>query len=86
MLPATLRKSSVDRNPKDINSLRWLAWCFGRRGVVSMEVGNTKEAIDFFEQGLDIYQKLSDSDPSNTADRENLTWYTDQIKAAKTNP
>ncbi|MFO0014794.1 MAG: tetratricopeptide repeat protein [Planctomycetota bacterium] len=83
---ATLRKSSVDRNPKDITSLRWLAWCFGRRGVVSMEVGNTKEAIDFFEQGLDIYQKLSDSDPSNTADRENLTWYTDQIKAAKTNP
>lgn len=78
-----LRQSSVDRNPKDITSLRWLAWCFGRRGVVSMEVGNKKEAIEFFERGLDIYQKLSDSDPSNTADRESLTWYTDQIKAAK---
>jgi hypothetical protein len=33
-----------------------------------------------------IYQRLIDSDPSNTADRESLTWYTEQTKAAKTNP
>jgi hypothetical protein len=29
---------------------------------------------------------IAEADPSNTADGESLTWYTDQIKAAKTNP
>jgi tetratricopeptide (TPR) repeat protein len=82
----TLRRSSVDRNPKDITSLCGLAWCFGRRGVVSMESGNTKEAIEFFQKGLHIYQQLAEADPNDTWNQESITWYTDQIKGAKTNP
>jgi hypothetical protein len=51
-----------------------------------MESGNTKEAIEFFQKGLHIYQQLAEADPNDTWNQESITWYTDQIKGAKTNP
>ena len=80
-----LWRSSVDRNPNDALSQRKLAWCFGRRGVVSVELGRTSDAVEFFQKGLDIYQRLVETDPNNTSDGESLVWYIEQIKATKLN-
>ena len=76
-------RSQVERAPKDASWQRNLAWSCGRQGVVLMELKQTEKAQESFQQGLDIYQRLVETDPNNTADKESLAWYIEQLKAAR---
>ena len=48
-----------------------------------MELKQSEKAQESFQQGLDIYQRLVETDPNNTSDGESLAWYIEQLKAAK---
>jgi tetratricopeptide (TPR) repeat protein len=76
-------RSQVERAPKDASWQRNLASSCGKQGVVLMELKQTEKAQESFQQGLDIYQRLVETDPNNTADKESLAWYIEQLKAAK---
>jgi tetratricopeptide (TPR) repeat protein len=76
-------RSQVERAPKDASWQRALASSCGKQGVVLMELKQTEKAQESFQQGLDIYQRLVETDPNNTADKESLAWYIEQLKAAK---
>jgi tetratricopeptide (TPR) repeat protein len=76
-------RSQVERAPKDASWQRALASSCGKQGVVLMELNQTEKAQESFQQGLDIYQQLVETDPNNTADKESLAWYIEQLKAAK---
>ena len=76
-------RSQVERAPKDASWQRNLASSCGKQGVVLMELNRTEKAQESFQQGLDIYQRLVETDPNNTADKESLAWYIEQLEAAK---
>jgi tetratricopeptide (TPR) repeat protein len=76
-------RSQVERAPKDASWQRNLASSCGKQGVVLMELKQTEKAQESFQQGLDIYQRLVDTDPNNTADKESLAWYIEQLETAK---
>ena len=76
-------RSQVERAPKDASWQRNLASSCGKQGVVLMELKQTEKAQESFQQGLDIYQRLVETDPNNTSDGESLAWYIEQLKAAK---
>jgi tetratricopeptide (TPR) repeat protein len=76
-------RSQVERAPKDASWQRNLASSCGKQGVVLMELKQTEKAQESFQQGLDIYQRLVETDPNNTADKESLAWYIEQLEAAK---
>ena len=76
-------RSQVERAPKDASWQRNLASSCGKQGVVLMELKQTEKAQESFQQGLDIYQRLVETDPNNTADKESLAWYIEQLKAAR---
>ena len=76
-------RSQVERAPKDASWQRNLASSCGKQGVVLMELKQSEKAQESFQQGLDIYQRLVETDPNNTSDGESLAWYIEQLKAAK---
>ena len=76
-------RSQVERAPKDASWQRNLASSCGKQGVVLMELKQSEKAQESFQQGLDIYQRLVETDPNNTADKESLAWYIEQLKAAR---
>ena len=76
-------RSQVERAPKDASWQRNLASSCGKQGVVLMELKQTEKAQESFQQGLDIFQRLVETDPNNTADKESLAWYIEQLEAAK---
>jgi hypothetical protein len=48
-----------------------------------MELKQKDKALESFQQGLDIFQRLVDTDPNNTSDKESLAWYIEQLETAK---
>jgi tetratricopeptide (TPR) repeat protein len=76
-------RSQVERAPKDASWQRNLASSCGKQGVVLMELKQNEKAQESFQQGLDIFQRLVDTDPNNASDKESLAWYIEQVEAAK---
>jgi tetratricopeptide (TPR) repeat protein len=78
-----IRRSLVERYPEDLLGERNLAWSLARLGETSRELGKSKQALDFFQEGREIYRRSVAADPKNTEWKGIVSWYDEQIESAK---
>jgi hypothetical protein len=73
----------VARYPEDLLGERNLAWSLARLAETSRELGKSKQAVDFFKEGREIYRRSLAVDPKNTEWQGVVAWYDEQIEFAK---
>ena len=78
-----IRRSLVERYPKDWAGKKGLAWSLARLGEISLEMGQSEKALGFFQEGRDIYLRAVDADPKNMDLKSIVEWYDVQIRNVK---
>jgi tetratricopeptide (TPR) repeat protein len=79
-----IKRSLVDRYPKDVTAKSSLIWTLARLGEISLEMGQYEKALTFFQEGRDMVQFVVDADSTLTELRlKDLEYFDRQIQNAK---
>jgi|LakMenE18May11ns_1017448.scaffolds.fasta_scaffold9723027_1 tetratricopeptide (TPR) repeat protein len=79
-----IKRSLVNRYPKDVAAKSSLTWTLARLGEIYLEMGQYEKALKFFREGRDMVKLVVDADSKLTELRlKDLEYFDRQIQNAK---